>query len=45
MLEWDTAANARAFLDSQNLGETMQRGGVADRPDVFIVEEVERPAQ
>ena len=45
LLEWDTAANAQAFLDSQDLGEAMKRSGVTDQPDVFILDVVDRPAQ
>ena len=45
LLEWDSATNAQAFLDSQDLGEAMKRSGVADQPDVYILNEADRPAQ
>jgi quinol monooxygenase YgiN len=45
LLEWDSAANAQAFLDSQDLSEAMKRSGVTDKPDVYILDEVDRPAQ
>ena len=40
LLEWDSSENARRF--AEDLREAMQRAGVADRPDVYVLEEVER---
>ena len=34
LFEWDTAANARAFLDSSELKETMQAAGVTEAPEI-----------
>ena len=42
LLEWDSSENARRFADAEDLREAMQRAGVADRPDVYVLEEVER---
>jgi heme-degrading monooxygenase HmoA len=41
VLEWDDLEKARRFAQSDDLRETMQRAGVADRPDVYFLEEVE----
>ena len=42
LLEWDSSENTRRFADAEDLREAMQRAGVADRPDVYVLEEVER---
>jgi heme-degrading monooxygenase HmoA len=42
LLEWDSLENARRFTDADDLREAMQRAGVADQPDVYFLEEVER---
>ena len=42
LLEWDNLENARRFAQSEDLRETMQRVGVADRPDIYFREEVEK---
>jgi heme-degrading monooxygenase HmoA len=44
LLEWDTMDNARAFADSDDLREAMQRAGVTGAPDVFFLDEVGRPS-
>lgn len=41
ILEWDDLEKARQFVQSDDLREAMQRAGVADRPDVYFLEEVE----
>jgi len=43
LLEWDSLENARGFAEADDFREAMQRAGVADQPDVYILEEVERP--
>lgn len=45
LMEWDDAKNAQRFLDSQDLKQAMQRAGVADQPDVYVLEEIDRPTQ
>ena len=42
LLEWDSSENARHFVNADETREAMQRAGVADRPDVYVLEEVER---
>ena len=42
LLEWDSLENARRFTYADDLREAMQRAGVADQPDVYFLEEVER---
>jgi hypothetical protein len=44
LFEYDDLENARKFSESPELRERMQRAGVADRPDIFFLEEVERSA-
>ena len=43
LLEWDDLERARLFVDSDDLQEAMMRAGVTDRPDIWFLEEVERP--
>ena len=43
LLEWDDLERARLFIDSDDLQEAMMRAGVTDRPDIWFLEEVERP--
>ena len=40
--DWDSLDNARTFAASPDLRETMQKAGVADMPDVWFLEEIER---
>jgi uncharacterized protein (DUF1330 family) len=42
--EFPDLARARQFTQSPELAERMQRAGVADRPDIYFLEEVERPS-
>jgi heme-degrading monooxygenase HmoA len=42
LLEWDSLENARRFANVDDLREAMQQAGVADQPDVYFLEEVER---
>jgi len=41
LFEWDSLDNARAFAQSDDLRQTMQRAGVADQPDVYFLDSVE----
>ena len=43
LLEWDDLERARLFARSADLREAMARAGVADRPDVWFLEEADRP--
>ncbi len=42
LLEWDDLKNARRFTESDDLRQAMQRAGVADRPDLYFLEDVEK---
>ncbi len=44
LLEWDDLGKARQFAQSQDLRQTMERAGVIDQPDVYFVDEVEKPS-
>ena len=44
LLAWDDLERARLFADSDDLQEAMTRAGVTDRPDIWFLEELERPA-
>jgi hypothetical protein len=43
LLEWGDLEQARQFAQSEGLRPAMQRAGVADQPDVYFLEELERP--
>ena len=42
LLEWPDIEEARRFAQSEDLRETMQRAGVAERPDIYFLEDPER---
>jgi heme-degrading monooxygenase HmoA len=42
LLDWDDLERARLFADSDDLRETMRRGGVADGPDIWFLTEGDR---
>jgi hypothetical protein len=42
LLEWPGLEDARRFGQSEDLRETMQRAGVAEQPDIYFLEEVEK---
>jgi heme-degrading monooxygenase HmoA len=44
LLAWDDLERARLFADSDDLREAMTRAGVTDRPDIWFLENVERPS-
>lgn len=44
LLEWDDLGKARQFAQTQDLRQTMERSGVIDQPDVYFVDEVEKPS-
>ncbi len=39
LFEWDTAENARKFMDSGELKSAMQKGGVSGAPDIQFFDE------
>jgi quinol monooxygenase YgiN len=42
LFEWDSAKNAHAFAESDDLKKTMEKAGVVGMPDIFFLEEIER---
>jgi heme-degrading monooxygenase HmoA len=44
LFEWDSLEKARRFAESQDLRTAMQRAGVTDTPDIYFLDEVERPS-
>ena len=40
VFDWDTVANAKRFLDSPELAAAMKRAGVADKPEIYIAEDL-----
>ncbi len=42
LAEWDNLDNAREFLQSQELQEAMQQAGVIGKPDICLLEEVDK---
>jgi hypothetical protein len=43
LLEWDDLDRARLFAQSDDIHETMARAGVTDQPDLWFLEEADRP--
>jgi heme-degrading monooxygenase HmoA len=43
LLAWDDLDRARLFAMSDDLHELMRRAGVVDQPDVWFLEEADRP--
>ncbi|MFQ5796750.1 MAG: cyclase [Candidatus Bipolaricaulia bacterium] len=44
LIEGDDLEKIRQFAQSEDLRQTMQRAGVADQPDVYFLEETDRPS-
>ena len=44
LLEVDELEKTRQLVESEDLRETMQKSGVADTPDVYYLEEADRPS-
>jgi quinol monooxygenase YgiN len=42
LFEWSDLESARRFIGSEDLRQTMTRAGVADRPDIYFLDEVGR---
>ena len=45
LFEWDTHENAKKFAQSEDLRTIMKRAGVADTPDIYFLDQVERVKQ
>jgi heme-degrading monooxygenase HmoA len=43
LLRWKTLDTLRDFMASDRLRQAMQKGGVADQPDVYFLDELEKP--
>ena len=43
LFQWSDLGAARKFAQSENLREVMKDAGVVGQPDIFFVEELERP--
>jgi heme-degrading monooxygenase HmoA len=41
IFKWDTLENARKFTESDDLKKAMQKAGVAEKPDIYFLEEIE----
>lgn len=41
LFHWDDMDRARAFTQSAELREAMEKSGVSDRPDIYFLDEVE----
>ena len=44
LLEWDSLESARAFASSDELRERMQRAGSTNPPDVYFLNEADKPS-
>jgi heme-degrading monooxygenase HmoA len=42
LFEWDDLEKARHFTQSDYLRQAMQRAGITGRPDLYLLDEVER---
>jgi heme-degrading monooxygenase HmoA len=41
IFKWDTLENDRKFTESDDLKKAMQKAGVAEKPDIYFLEEIE----
>ena len=39
--EWDTVENAKKFLESEELVNTMKEAGVIEKPEIYIIDDRE----
>ena len=44
LFEWDDLKRARQFAQSEDLRKVMEKAGVSDKPDLYFLEETERPS-
>jgi uncharacterized protein (DUF1330 family) len=45
LLEFEDLGKVRQFAESEDLKQAMQRSGVVDKPDIYFLEETDRPAE
>ena len=43
VLEWESSKAAREFAHSEELRKKMKREGVLDEPDIYVMDEADRP--
>ena len=41
LFEWESAENARAFIDESDLSEVMEDAGVVGEPEFYFLDEIE----
>ncbi len=44
LMEWDSLEKVRQFAQSDDLRKAMQQSGVSDQPNIYFLEEVDRPS-
>jgi heme-degrading monooxygenase HmoA len=44
LLEFKDIKSASQFAQSTNLKEAMKRAGVSDKPDIYLLNEIDRPS-
>ncbi|MCH7760163.1 antibiotic biosynthesis monooxygenase [candidate division TA06 bacterium] len=44
LMEWENLEKARQFSQSEDLKEAMQKAGVADQPDIYFLDEADKPS-
>jgi heme-degrading monooxygenase HmoA len=44
LLEFEDTKSARQFAQSSDLKEAMNRAGVSDKPNIYLLNEVDRPS-
>lgn len=44
LFEWESAQSAHAFLDNPELKAAMEKSGVVEAPEVYVLEEYDRGA-
>ncbi len=44
LMEYSDLDKVRQFVDSQDLKDAMERAGVADMPDIYFLDEADRPS-
>jgi uncharacterized protein (DUF1330 family) len=45
LLEFEDLGKTRQFAESEDLKQAMQRAGVVDKPDIYFLEEIDRPSE
>jgi len=45
LIEWEDLGKAKQWAGSDDLRQAMARAGVADHPDIYFLDEIERQSQ